>query len=199
MVTDLSECSRRFGSSAKTKILEGVALESISMKNQFTNRIANFVRARYGWGDGHLRDVTLRIRSVEVVSETAGADLSPVAVPLPVPSPVSGPAVAPALSPPTPVAAATLPPTPAPATAPAVALQSPPSFQLPLLVELESHGAVSMTSGPVFDGETSPLSARAGCPQNSIAGCWSMTLWKNLMSIWFKRLILQNTFVLMNR
>ncbi|KAG7345146.1 transposase IS4 [Nitzschia inconspicua] len=131
MVTDLSECSRRYGSSAKTKILEGVVLESISMTNPTTNRTANYVRARYDLGGGHLKDVTLHIRSVEVVSERVRAN-PPVAVPLPVPPPVTAPAVAPALSPPTSVAAATppptpagtLPPTPAPPTAPSVA-QSP--------------------------------------------------------------------------
>ncbi|KAG7349009.1 hypothetical protein IV203_011606 [Nitzschia inconspicua] len=130
MVTDLSECSRRYGSSAKTKILEGVVLESISMKNPNTNRTANYVRARYDLGGGHLKDVTLHIRSVEVVSESVRANPSPVPVPLPVPPPVTAPAVAPSLSPPTSVAVVTLPPTPAPTTAPTVALQSPPSFQL---------------------------------------------------------------------
>ncbi|KAG7337537.1 RIO1 family protein [Nitzschia inconspicua] len=138
------------------------------------------------------------LESVEGASESVCANPSPVAVPLPVPSSAIGPAVAPALSPPTSVAAATLPPTPVPATAPAVALQSPLSFQLQLLVKLECHGAVSMTSGPVFDGETSHLSVRKGCFQSSIAGCWSMTLWNNVMSIWLKRLFLQNTYVLMS-
>ncbi|KAG7372651.1 transposase IS4 [Nitzschia inconspicua] len=121
MVTDLSECSRRYGSSAKTKILEGVVLESISMKNPTTNRTANHVRARYDLGGGHLKDVTLHIRSVEVVSESVPANPSPAAGLLHLPSPVTAPAMDPALSPPTEVGAATLPPTPAPAVAPAVA------------------------------------------------------------------------------
>ncbi|KAG7363553.1 hypothetical protein IV203_026914 [Nitzschia inconspicua] len=132
MVTDLSECCRRYGSSVKTNILEGVVLESISMKNPNTNRTANYVRARYDLGGGHLKDVTLHIRSVEVVSESVRANPWP--VPLPVPPPVTAPAVAPALSPGTSVVPATLPPTPAPTTAPTVALQSPPSFQLQLFV-----------------------------------------------------------------
>ncbi|KAG7352187.1 hypothetical protein IV203_008235 [Nitzschia inconspicua] len=133
MVTDLSECSGRYGSFAKTKILEGVVLESISMKNPTTNRTANHVRARYDLGGGHLKDVTLHIRSVEVVSESVRASPSPAAGLLHLPSPVTAPAMDPALSPPTEVGAATLPPTPAPAVAPAVA----PSPAVPVVTTHE--------------------------------------------------------------
>ncbi|KAG7369877.1 hypothetical protein IV203_027623 [Nitzschia inconspicua] len=100
----------RYGSFAKTKILEGVVLESISMKNPTTNRTANCVSARYDLGGGHLKDVTLHIRSVEVVSEGVRANPSPAAVLLHLPSPVTAPAMDPALSPPTEVGTATLPP-----------------------------------------------------------------------------------------
>ncbi|KAG7357638.1 hypothetical protein IV203_002326 [Nitzschia inconspicua] len=111
----------RYGSFAKTKILEGAVLESISMKNPTTNRTANCVSARYDLGGGHLKDVTLHIRSVEVVSEGVRSNPSPAAVLLHLPSPVTAPAMDPALFPPTEVGTATLPPTPAPAVAPAVA------------------------------------------------------------------------------
>ncbi|KAG7357718.1 hypothetical protein IV203_002406 [Nitzschia inconspicua] len=128
----------RYGSFAKTKILEGVVLESISMKNPTTNRTENCVSERYDLGGGHLKDVTLHIRSVEVVSEGVRANPSPAAVLLHLPSPVTAPAMDPALSPPTEVGTATLPPTPEPAEAPAVA----PSPAVPVVTTHHSQGGL---------------------------------------------------------
>ena len=49
-VTNLAECSRRYGSNSKTKRVQGIVTHVEAIKNSTTNRTMTFVMAAYNLG-----------------------------------------------------------------------------------------------------------------------------------------------------
>ena len=66
-VTNLTECSRCYGSNSKTKRVQGIVTHVEVIKNSTTNRTTTFVMAAYDLGGTMIRPCWLNIRSVKAV------------------------------------------------------------------------------------------------------------------------------------
>ena len=66
-VTNLAECSCRYGSNSKTKRVQGIVTHVEVIKNSTTNRMMTFVAATYDLGGMTIRPCGLNIRSVKAV------------------------------------------------------------------------------------------------------------------------------------
>ena len=66
-VTSLAECSRRYGTNKKTRILVGIVLEmEIGPKATVLSRRRNFVVTRFYLGGESMQVATINIRSVKL-------------------------------------------------------------------------------------------------------------------------------------
>ena len=66
-VTNLAECSRRYGSNSKTKRVQGIVTHVEVIKNSTTNRTTTFVTAAYDLGGTTIHPCRLNICSVKAV------------------------------------------------------------------------------------------------------------------------------------
>ena len=66
-MTNLAECSHRYGSNSKTKRVQGIVTHVEVIKNSTTNRMTTFVTAAYDLGGMMIRPCRLNIRSVKAV------------------------------------------------------------------------------------------------------------------------------------
>ena len=72
-VTNLAECSRRYGSNSKTKRVQGIVTHVEVIKNSTTNRTTTFVTAAYDLGGMTIHPCRLNIRSVKAVPTPTAA------------------------------------------------------------------------------------------------------------------------------
>ena len=63
-VTNLHECQRRYGSLAKTKMLEGVVLEVHTERNNITLRQQTYIEADWNLGNGRTKRVKVHLRFI---------------------------------------------------------------------------------------------------------------------------------------
>ena len=67
-ITNLAECTRRYGCFKKTKIVYGTVLEHIStQKNKNSTRITNMIVGDFDLGGGFMKRASLHLRSVNLV------------------------------------------------------------------------------------------------------------------------------------
>ena len=74
-VTSEAECSRRFGSNFKAKLLNGQVI-SVENKPTKTGRISWHVRAKYDLGGGTSKVTTLNVRSVKALPVESNGSVS---------------------------------------------------------------------------------------------------------------------------
>ena len=117
-VTNLAECTRRYGANNKEKIIRGTVMDVVNTVNPSTNRAATSVIADYDLGGGTVKRKSLNIRSVKNPAPVIFPAIQPpeiIADPLlpPVDPPNDPlPLVAPPPPPPPPVQAVAPPPLP---------------------------------------------------------------------------------------
>ena len=75
-VTNLAECSRRYGSNSKMKRVQGIVTHVEVIKNLTTNRMTTFVTAAYNLGGMMIRPCRLNIRSVKGVPTPTAATVT---------------------------------------------------------------------------------------------------------------------------
>ena len=75
-VTNLAECSHRFGSNSKTKRVQGIMTHVEVIKNSTTNRMMTNVTAAYDLGGTTIRPCRLNIRSVKTVLAPTAANVT---------------------------------------------------------------------------------------------------------------------------
>ena len=63
-VTHLSECSRRFGSLAKTKLLDGVVTEVEVVRNPTTNRSSTLIHANWILDPNTIKPRVVNVRNI---------------------------------------------------------------------------------------------------------------------------------------
>ena len=72
-VTNLAECSRRYGSQAKTKCIPGIVVEVIQERSSTAQgRMRTFIVADYFFGGSYIKRCKLSLRSVKFVESHAG-------------------------------------------------------------------------------------------------------------------------------
>jgi hypothetical protein len=69
-ITHITECNRRYGSSAKTKMLDGVVVEVHVERNNPTNRAQTYVTGDWELGNGRTKRVKVNIRFISLKSIT---------------------------------------------------------------------------------------------------------------------------------
>jgi hypothetical protein len=85
-VTNLAECSRRYGAGKKTKLLLGTVLEAKERQKEGNSRMSWFITADYDLGGGDLKRAELNIRSVKSGEIPSDVPLAPPVEPtLPIP------------------------------------------------------------------------------------------------------------------
>ena len=75
-VTNLAECSHRYGSNSKMKRVQGIMTHVEVIKNSTTNRSTTFMMAAYNLGRMMIRPCTLNIRSVKAVPTPTAATVT---------------------------------------------------------------------------------------------------------------------------
>ena len=73
-VTNIKECSRRYGSNAKTKEIRGIVTDVVNKRNEKTNRSSTFVCAIFDLDDDTKKRVELNIRSVHSAPTSGSSD-----------------------------------------------------------------------------------------------------------------------------
>jgi hypothetical protein len=85
-VTNLAECSRRYGAGKKTKLLSGTVLEAKETQKEGNSRMSWFITADYDLGGGDIKRAQLNIRSVKSGEIPSDGPLAPPAKPtVPIP------------------------------------------------------------------------------------------------------------------
>jgi hypothetical protein len=69
LLTNLSECSRRYGANAKTYMVPGIVVDVISERNSKTGRAACYILADYDFGGGFVKRQKLNVRSVVAIND----------------------------------------------------------------------------------------------------------------------------------
>ena len=77
LVTNIQECSRRYGSNAKSKILEGVVLEVINERNAYTFRSQTYINGDWNLGNGRTKRASVHIRHVQAKDINTPAPATP--------------------------------------------------------------------------------------------------------------------------
>ena len=75
-VTNLAECSRRYGSNSKMKRVQGIMTHVEMIMNSTTNRMMTFVMAAYDLGEMMIHPCRLNIRSVKAVPTPTAATVT---------------------------------------------------------------------------------------------------------------------------
>ena len=123
-VSNLAECSRRYGANKSTKMLLGTVVEVSNVANPTTHRVSTFVTADFHLRGGAMKQTKLNIRSVKPAPPAAPP---PAAVDVPPANPVNpvvGTPPAVATPPATPPVNPVMPP-PVPASPPPAGVASP--------------------------------------------------------------------------
>ena len=73
-VTSLAECSRRYGSLAKSKMVPGVVFQVTKERNPNNGRSVSYVMADYFLGGGVIKRIKLTTRSIRSTESTPAHD-----------------------------------------------------------------------------------------------------------------------------
>jgi hypothetical protein len=149
-VSNLAECSRRYGANKGTKVVFGTVVDVIHVVNPATNRTSTFIVAVYDLGGGTMKETRLNVRSVKAAppppTNATEVPTAPVADDTTTTTTTTTP---PEIDLPAPASPPTAPPPTAPASPP-TAPSASPLLMTPVASPLPEEGAPLVLGAPSY-------------------------------------------------